>query len=106
MLLNPIFAMLQNTKTDRYHPILFAESPMAGPEYEGKPVRHRSKGHHTDGFSTRDEALQSIEDTIEKMGQPCGKSLRKEFPWDGEDIPAMVVFFGATASGEYAPVLA
>ena len=38
MLFNPIFAMLRNTKTNRFHPILFKESPLPGPPAADKPM--------------------------------------------------------------------
>lgn len=95
MLLNPIVAMLHNEKTDRYHPILFRESPLPGPHYEGKLIRHKSVGHHTNGFDTREEALKHIE-TSKDMKENCPymkKCLDKDIPWDGEGLPLAVVFF-------------
>lgn len=97
---NLIFAMLHNTKTGRFHPILFYESPLPGnPE---NLVRHKSKGHHTEGFDSRDDALASIEGKRSEWNfRTC---LEKDFTWDGEDTPAMVVFF-AESQGKLEPVL-
>jgi hypothetical protein len=95
MFINPIVAMLHNTGTDRYHPILFRESPLPGnPE---NLVRHRSSGHHTKGFDTRPEALVSAEELAKR--QDAKTCLAKDFEWDGRDIPAMVVFFKETPDG-------
>lgn len=95
---NPVIAMLHNTTAQRWHPVLFNESSLPGPDAPDKPVRHKSRMHHTTGFPTREEALDnartSLADAVrtQGMGEPefC---LDKDFPWDGEGIPAMVVFF-------------
>lgn len=92
LLLNPIMAMLHDTTNDRWHPIVFQEQPLPGGCKT--PVRHKSMGHHTDGFATREEALQNCEETIAASEQTWTQCLDKAFPWDGKDIPAMVVFFG------------
>jgi hypothetical protein len=63
--------------------------------------------HHTTGFATRDEALVSTKgDLLERVkqiavGEPrfC---LQNDFPWDGEDTPALVVFF-IEQNGEMVP---
>lgn len=89
--MNPIWAMLHNEKTNRYHPILFHERPLPGPYSLDKPVRHKSRGHHIEGFDTREQALANIEDHLKTT--PGRKCLAKDFYWDGEDMPAMVVFF-------------
>lgn len=101
MLFNPIIANLHNTKTNRYHPILFTESPLPGGD---GPTRHKSKGHHTKGFDTREEAIAECERM--SADEYCGGRLciAKDFPWDGEDIPAMVVFFGEV-DGQLQPVM-
>jgi hypothetical protein len=100
VLLNPIIANLHNTKTDRYHPILFEERQLPG---GGGPTRHKSRGHHTVGFDTRDEA---IAECVKMSENPdCGGRLcvEKDFPWDGEGVPATVVFF-AELNGVLQPV--
>lgn len=104
---NLIWAMLHNTTTDRWHPILFYESPLPGPPQPGKPIRHRSKGHHTEGLDTREEALASIEADTLKLAEnygPVRKCVDKAFEWDGNDLPAMVVYF-AEQDGQLVPAL-
>lgn len=92
---NPIFAMLYNTKLERWHPILFVERPLPGPYSPDKPVRHKSHGHHTEGFATREEALASIDEYTKRPGlEGCRLELDADMEWDGEDMPAMVMFFG------------
>ena len=96
MILNPIVANLHNTKTDRYHPIYFREVPLPGGDQPDKPVRHKSGGHHTEGFKTRAEALQHCEEMRVELAEAsgtCGVSLFDDFKWDGGELPAMVVFF-------------
>jgi hypothetical protein len=93
---NPIVAMLVNEATGRFHPILFYESPLPGnPE---NLVRHKSKGHHTAGFDTRDEAVAEARELAERQG--ARMALSQDLPWDGEDIPAMVAFFVEGRGGE------
>jgi hypothetical protein len=106
---NPVVSMLHNVKLNRWHPILFYESPLPGPPSPDKPVRHRSKGHHTQGFDTREAALISAKDLAEKIAPesigPVSLALEADFPWDGEDIPAMVVYF-AINKGKAVPMIA
>lgn len=93
---NPILAMLCNEKTGRWHPIMFKESPLPGPPSKDKPIRHKSHGHHTIGFDTREEAMEAIDKMIEaaKDEMPVIKKyLDKDIPWDGEETPVMVRFF-------------
>ena len=91
-----IIGMLHNITTGRFHPIVFFESPLPG---EGKPTRHKSKNHHTEGFATREEALAEVELIRAKLLLNNYKKVRtalsKDFVWDEkeEDVPARVVFF-------------
>jgi hypothetical protein len=100
MLLNPVAAILFNTKTKRWHPIFYRKSPLPGPDAPGKPVRHRSLGHHTEDFATRPEALQSIEETVKRVIEAhkapsvaLALAEDQDMAWDGQDIPADVAFF-------------
>lgn len=95
-------ANLHNLKTDRYHPILFRESPQPSWKPGDAFVRSKSAGHHTKGFDTREEALAECKSIAERQGAKL--CIEKDFPWDGEDIPAMVVFFGEQ-DGKTVPVL-
>lgn len=105
MLLNPIIAMLHDTTNDRWHPIVFREAPLPG---EAGPTRHKSKSHHTEGFPTREEAITGCHELQGELGKhSIGEvklCLEKAFEWDGEGVPAMVVFFGEEA-GEVVPLL-
>ena len=99
MFFNPIIAMLHNTKENRWHPILFCESPLPGPHSPDKPIRHKSKMHHTTGFLTREEAVTDARTVMAnavatESDCPAKFALEKDFEWDGEGIPAMVTFFG------------
>ncbi len=97
VLWNPIVGMLFNEKLRRWHPILFVEAPLPG---GGGPVRHKSKGHHTDGFEKREDAVKSAQELSEKVAKECsdtGKcslAISEDMLWDGEDVPASVAFFG------------
>jgi len=103
MILNPIYAMLHNTSTDRWHPIIFAERPFPGPQNQEMAVRHKSSGHHTVGYDTREEALKWIEDN--RVKTPGSRlCVEKAFAWDGKDVPAMTVLF-AEQNDELVPAI-
>lgn len=91
-----IIANLHNMKTDRFHPILFGGYPLA--RNEG-PGRFKSIAHHTIGFDTREESIAECRRMSEDP--KCGGTLcvDKDFAWDGEVTPAMVVFFIETDEG-------
>lgn len=100
MFLNPIIGMLHNTKEETWHPILFDERPLAG---SGGPMRHKSSMHHTAGFKTREEALENAKNDLAPKAECTKFALEKDFEWDGEDIPALVVFFDENEDGSYRP---
>lgn len=95
-LFNPIIALIHNTTADTWHPVVFAESPLPGPDGPHKPVRHKSKGHHTLGFSTREEAEKDAREVLAPKIAGVTLKLDVVFDWDGEGIPAMVAFFDHT----------
>lgn len=95
MIVEPVVGILYNEKLNRWHPIYFSEHPLPG---DSDVRRWKSGGHHTEGFPTREEAVVNAEDLADRLtSHSIGGSpklcLEKDFPWDGEDIPAMVVFF-------------
>ena len=109
MMFNPIVALVHNTATSRWHPILFSESPLPGPDDPAKPVRHRSRGHHTVGFDTREAAVADATAMKEKLkehslGEPK-LALTKDFEWDGQDVPALTSFFLVDSNNNLVPVL-
>lgn len=93
MFLNPIIAMLHNKVADRWHPIVFVENPLPGPPEAGKPVRHKSKMHHTTGFATQAEAEANAREDLAPRIEGAKLALETVLDWDGQDIPAMVRFF-------------
>lgn len=106
MLVNPIVAMIHDVENKRWHPILYVEAPLPGPDRDGKPVRHKSKMHHTTGFPTREAALanaKELAETVVKEG--CWTSCKmaiadgEDIPWDGKDIPADTAFFADRGDG-------
>lgn len=89
--------MLKNIKENTYHPIMYLESLFAGGfESEGnqKVIRYKSKGHRTNGFTERQDAVNSIEKEIQsklkQMGYNLNKELDGDLEWDGINIPADV----------------
>jgi hypothetical protein len=112
LLVNPIVAMIHDIKNNRWHPILYVENPLPGPPDANKPVRHKSKMHHTTGFTDRAVALQNakeLADTVVKEG--CWTSCKmaiaegEDIPWDGTDVPADVAFFMDRGDGTMKRVL-
>lgn len=95
---NPVIALIHNVTGNSWHPVVFTESPMPGPPEPGKPIRHKSKMHHTIGFGTREEAeLNATNDLLPRVreqfiGEPQLK-LDHVFEWDGSGIPTLVAFF-------------
>lgn len=88
-----IGGILYNTKLERYHPIWFRPAPMpSGADIDYQMLRHRSFGHHTDGFATLEAAQSSVTDV-------CAKSEGEHhdsgavWAWDGEGIPAMTQWY-------------
>jgi len=82
--------MLRNTATGRFHPILFHPAPFPGQTGDlpiGSVMRYRSIGHHTEGFSTLDEALAHVKTTY-----PGYTLLEGIDEWDGQDVPASTIF--------------
>lgn len=91
-IMSPTWGMLFNQKLNRWHPILFRESPLPGEPSEDKPLRLKSFGHHTEGFESRDAALASIKETSAKIEPPPVEDVEKDIPWDGESEAASVAF--------------
>lgn len=74
--------VLRNDITMRFHPIVFYPSPM--PCGKGEfDMRHLSKGHHVNGFDTREEAEAFINT------QPTLLNTFMLWPWDGVKVPAL-----------------
>ena len=97
ILLNPVMGLIHNTKLKRWHPVYYTEHPLPGTPSTEKPARHKSGGHHTTGFETREAALASMNDTAKKIVDgghaPSCAICPLDLEWDGEDIPADVAFF-------------
>lgn len=81
--------ILTNTKTGRFHPIVFRRSPLPseGARDETVAQRHKSIGHHTDGFDTIEEAEKHLAD------HPEVEDKGARWAWDGECMPALVHWF-------------
>jgi len=82
-----LIMMLFNLKESTYHPILYFESPLPG--NPDNIVRYKSKGHRTNGFKSREEALNTIKPELEDRleGYTITKELDGDLPWDGLDMP-------------------
>ena len=84
--------VIHNTTTNRYHPVVFYAAPK--PSEAGESVvRHRSKGHHMEGFATMDEANAFI------ASQPTWRLYDVIWEWDGNEVPAIVFYFPLVEDG-------
>lgn len=95
--MNALIMMLKNTAKNTFHPIMYFENLLPGGyESEGnqKLIRYKSKGHHTTGFSDRQEAINSLDELEEKTKSIGYETIHRELDgdveWNGEGIPADV----------------
>lgn len=84
--------ILKNTSNNTFHPMPFRCAPKPSETYGF--VRHKSIGHHTDGFASFEEAKQFIDDNVSMYYE--GMILS----WDGSEIPACVLYFERKPSNE------
>lgn len=108
IMFNPVVALIYNLKLDRWHPAVYVEADLPGPAHSDKPTRHRSKGHHTEGFKKREDALAEMVSIVKKIKDAklsdtgsAAMDAANDLQWDGESIPADVAFFkivGETAT--------
>jgi hypothetical protein len=83
-----VAGVLENVSTKRFHPIVFIPAPMPGGADETLSAqRYKSKGHHTVGFDTLNEAQAHI------TAQAEWRDSGLVWGWDGVDTPAMVEWF-------------
>lgn len=85
--------MLYNTANRTWHPIFYFESPFPGEMSTDRPVRYKSKGHHTTGFPTREAAILECKDVENKLLSECGtrnviNELETDIEWNGDGVPA------------------
>lgn len=86
--------ILINTATGRFHPIIFrCGTPPSGP-LEGGVDRYKSKGHHTDGFDTLEEAQALFKEGGGLYSDPYYGGWYDTGVVYGVDIPAIVAWFG------------
>ena len=89
-----VINMAENT----FHPIVFTDHPLPGEYDVNKPIRLKSKMHHTGGFQTREEAIVNINISLlpnvqeNFIGEPV-LDLDTELSWDGDGIPAISCLF-------------
>ena len=87
-----IGCMLHNTATDRWHPIFFRPAPMpSGTDTDRKMMRHRSWGHHTDGFATLEEAVaDGMAMCTAETGIVWDGTM---WTWNGQEKPVLTAWF-------------
>lgn len=87
--------MLKNVTKGTWHPIMYAEKPLPGSldsEAHNTIVRFKSKGHHTEGFASREEALASLDSLKDRMINHMFLSkvtidVESDIEWSGEELP-------------------
>jgi hypothetical protein len=100
MYLIMLVGIIKNTVKNTFHPIMYYESPLPG-EIDNQPkiYRFKSKGHHTSGFPTREEAVSECSKLVKKIKDEWGSIVYLDtenniFEWDGQFIPADVLVRG------------
>jgi hypothetical protein len=83
--------MIDNTASGRIHVCLFYVSPLPGGVTV--PRRWKSKGHHTAGAATQEEADQHLAMFREHLGVSTTVDLGRA-EWDGQGVPALVMLDG------------
>ena len=81
--------LLKNEATGRFHPMIYRRAPLPSADQYAVIQRYKSIGHHTDGFDSRDAALEHIRGQKEHGWVWTGHELS----WTGQDVPASVTFF-------------
>ncbi len=81
--------LLFNTQKKTWHPILFrpAPRPSDADASKGAVVRHKSVGHHSEGFANKADAEKWITE------EPALKYDKTVLEWDGTHTPAMMLDF-------------
>ncbi len=93
---NPRIVNLVNEKAGTHHPLILRESDTpSGPI--GTVHRFKSKSHHTAGFTTREESIAECRRLADLIAVDSGSCKVFDDPqadlvWDGEGIPATVVW--------------
>lgn len=76
-------AIVKNTATGRFHPMLFRPAPRPSDDVAcGTICRHRSIGHHTEGFPDLASAEGYVADC------ETFRPIALVFEWSGENTPA------------------
>jgi hypothetical protein len=83
-----ILCILHDEGKDRYHTAYFTEAPFPGPVPSNPGlIRLKSRGHHTEGFATFEEAQANLRNEVVKQLKPLDEKNcwdAKAIPWDGE----------------------
>jgi hypothetical protein len=89
-----LIMMLFNTAKQTFHPILYLENPLPGGS-DNNIVRLKSKLHHTSGFTSKEDAVNSINNELtpkvkEAFSLYSDLTIDTEniIEWNGEGIPA------------------
>lgn len=83
--------VLKNTATNRFHPIVFRSEPAPSSSPEDDSQRYKSRGHHTKGFDTLDEATACIDEA------EGWHNTGLQWEWGGKDIPAITCWFSISS---------
>lgn len=97
-MLYALIKMLYNTKLKRWHPIFYYDKDFPGgaEANKGDLIRFKSKGHHTEGFEKREDAVEACNQLQNRIkGIESWRRIitdydkpENDLQWDGEDIPA------------------
>lgn len=98
-----VIGMIHNKSLDRWHPVYFSDHPHSADT--DSVWRFKSQGHHTDGFETRDAALENIQDDLVPQLSGALLALDSNYEWDGKGVPAIVEFFDVSRLAKALPAV-
>lgn len=104
---NPVTLIAKNTTTERFHPIVYWECPPPSGTL-GDKARWKSKGHHTVGFETIDEAIVEVLDICRRQkeilegGEIYYDDTGVAVEWDSSELPTGVLCFDVESLKKWA----
>lgn len=79
--------MIDNTATGRIHVCVLYLAPFPGGVTE--PRRWKSKGHHTEGAATQEEADEHLAKLRSHFGDTVDLGRTE---WNGQGVPTLILF--------------
>lgn len=89
-----VVTISQNMCTGRYHPFVWRLAPAPSSDPSDRVHRHKSLGHHTDGFGSYTEAVAFVKDKLSEDVDTAYLSTYDATDYWGEDEkPVRIAWF-------------